>query len=179
MHHRNGRVIGLAVGIVLTAIPGIVEAQSVSGPLAQYGTHVVATHYLRGEAYETHHYFKQLSDGVLQGLVFRESAEGAALIEVEWAISSANYERLPDWQKDYWHPLEPAVAAGRVSLPDLTPDEEREMLGTVRGLFAQTINLAGLDGELPVGLEGVAMVTHLTREEMLRALHPGAAGPSR
>ena len=47
------------------------------------------------------------------------------------------------------------------------------MLQTVRGLYAQAIDLAGIGGELPVRLEGVAMVTHLTREEMLRAMHPG------
>lgn len=139
-------------------------------PLAGYTTHVVATHYLRGESYETHHWFKPLRDGVLQGLVFRESADGAALIEVEWAIGEAVWQALPDWQKEYWHPLFPAVDAGRVRLPDLSPAEEREMLATVRGLYAQTFNLAGLSGDLPIGLEGVGMATHLTRQEMMKAM---------
>src|SRR5690606_1193054 len=106
-----------------------------------------------------------------QGLVFRQTEEGAPLIEVEWAIGEAVFAQLPDWQKDYWHPLAPAVAAGRVRLPGLAGDAEREMLQTVGGLYAQTINLAGIAGELPVGLEGVAMVTHLTRAEMLQAMH--------
>jgi hypothetical protein len=44
------------------------------------------------------------------------------------------------------------------------------MLQVIRGLYAQTLNLAGIEGELPLGLEGVAMVTHITREELLRAL---------
>jgi hypothetical protein len=148
-------------------------AQSVKGPLADYTTHVVATHYLRGESYETHHYFKSLRDGVLQGLVFRTNGSGAALIEVEWAISETVYDKLPDWQKEFWHPLRPAVEAGRITLPDLPDAQQREMLGTVAGLYAQTINLAGISGnELPAGLEGLAMATHLTREELLRALHP-------
>ncbi|HEX7120369.1 MAG TPA: DUF1264 domain-containing protein [Longimicrobiales bacterium] len=143
---------------------------AVADPLRQYTTHLVATHYLRDESYETHHYFKPLRDGVLQGLVFRGTAEGMPLIEVEWAISEAVFGRLPDWQKAFWHPLAPAVDAGRVRLPDLSPEQEREMLGTVRGLYAQTINLAGLDGELPIGLEGIALATHITRAEMLRAM---------
>jgi len=164
-----GRVaVALAV-IVGTAVPGAAFAQA--GPLAEYSTYLVATHYLRDESYETHHYFKALREGVLQGLVFRTSAAGAALIEVEWAIDGSVYDRLPDWEKAYWHPLRPAVEAGRVRLPELSAEEERGMLETVAGLYAQTLNLAGLeDGALPVGLEGVAMVTHLTREEMLRAL---------
>lgn len=34
--------------------------------------------------------------------------------------------------------------------------------------------LRGIEGALPTGLEGLAMVSHLTREEMLRGMHPGA-----
>ena len=157
--------------IMASLLVPVAAAQAPAGPLADYGTHVVATHYLRGESYETHHYFKALREGVLQGLVFRTDASGAALIEVEWAIAEGVWRQLPDWQKSYWHPLGPAVEAGRVRLPGLSAEEERAMLRTVAGLYAQTINLAGMaGGELPVGLEGVAMVTHLTREEMLRAM---------
>lgn len=144
-----------------------------SDPLSQYSTYIVATHFLRDQSYETHHYFKPLRDGVLQGLVFRTSDEGAPLIEVEWAISREVWERLPDWQKEYWHPLGPAVEAGRVRAPGLSGQQEAELLRTVSGLYAQTMNLAGLNGELPVGLEGVAMVTHITRAEMLRAMGMG------
>lgn len=153
--------------------PAAVTSQG-AGPLAQYSTYLVATHYLRDQAYETHHYFKPLRDGVLQGLVFRETADGAPLIEVEWAISGDVFARLPDWQKEFWHPLGPAVDAGRVRAPGLPADQERELLGTVRGLYAQTINLAGIDGGLPIGLEGIALATHITREEMLRAMAAAA-----
>ena len=171
------RTIGAMPGLLAaTLLIGSVAAQGgapakTTGPLAQFTTHVVATHYLRGQPYETHHYFKPLREGVLQGLVFRETAGGAPLVEVEWAISEQVFNGLPDWQKEYWHPLGPAVEAGRVKLPDLSDAEEREMLTTIRKLYAQTFNLAGIDGGLPVGLEGVAMVMHITRAEMLRALH--------
>lgn len=149
------------------------QGNQAAGPIAEYSTYLVATHFLRGQSYETHHYFKPLRDGVLQGLVFRQAAEGAPLIEVEWAISREIFDRLPDWQKEFWHPLAPAVDAGRIRLPGLAPAQEQEMLQTIRGLYAQTINLAGIEGELPVGLEGIAMVTHITREEMLRAMRSG------
>jgi len=150
------------------------QSQAAAGPMSQYTTYIVPTHFLRDQSYETHHYFKPLRDGVLQGLVFRETADGAPLIEVEWAISADVFARLPDWQKEFWHPLAPAVDAGRVRAPNLPPDQARELLATVRGLYAQTINLAGIEGGLPIGLEGIALATHITREEMLRAL--AAAG---
>jgi acetyl esterase/lipase len=162
-------VLSVAIGAVPAAAIGQ-TTQPVAGPLAEYSTYIVSTHYLRGQAYETHHYFKPLRDGVLQGLVFRQATAGTPLIEVEWAISQTVFDQLPDWQKEFWHPLAPAVDAGRIRLPGLAAAEEQEMLRTVRGLYAQTLNLAGIEGELPVGLEGVAMVTHITREEMLRAL---------
>lgn len=169
-------VLGAMVGAVLLLSGAAAQGnQPASGPLAQFTTHVVATHYLRGQPYETHHYFKQLREGVLQGLVFRQSAEGSPLIEVEWAIGEQVYNALPDWQKEYWHPLAPAVDAGRVTMPDLPDAQEREMLQTIRTLYAQTFNLAGIEGGvLPVGLEGVAMVTHITRAEMLRIMTAGS-----
>lgn len=147
-------------------------------PLAAFTTHVVATHYLAGRAYETHHYLKPIADGVLQGLVFRETTDGSPLVEVEWAITKARYDSLPAWQQQHWHPLFPAVDGGRVRLPDLPPGEERNMLATARTLYAQTINLAGLDGELPTGLQGIAMVTHLTPDETRRLMTAGL-GPMR
>ena len=173
---QGNRHIGSAVALVaalsslLVSPAAAQQTGTVADPLRQYTTHIVATHYLRGQSYETHHYFKELREGVLQGLVFRVAEVGAPLIEVEWAISGDVFARLPDWQKEFWHPLAPAVDAGRVRLPDLTPAEEQQMLATVRTLYAQTINLAGIEGELPIGLEGVALATHITREEMLRAL---------
>jgi hypothetical protein len=171
---RLGVLLAFAGSIVSGAAPVVARGQTpqqqVAGPLAEYNTYLVATHYLHGKAYETHHYFKPLRDGVLQGLVFRQAAAGTPLIEVEWAISQGVFDQLPDWQKEFWHPLAPAVDAGRIRLPGLAAPQEQEMLRTVRGLYAQTLNLAGIEGELPVGLEEVAMVTHITREEMLRAL---------
>jgi hypothetical protein len=162
--------IPVATGMTPAIAVGQTPQQPVAGPLAEYSTYLVATHYLRGQTYETHHYFKPLREGVLQGLVFRQAKAGTPLIEVEWAISQAVFDQLPDWQKEFWHPLAPAVDAGRIRLPGLAAAREQEVLRTVRGLYAQTLNLAGIEGELPVGLEGVAMVTHITREEMLRAL---------
>ncbi|HEU4829619.1 MAG TPA: DUF1264 domain-containing protein [Gemmatimonadales bacterium] len=150
--------LGAAALAILAVAPAAAQDK---GPVPGFTTHIVATHYLRGETYETHHYFKQLREGVLQGLVFRQGAGGAPLIEVEWAIGKAVYDSLPDWQKMNWHPLAPAVAAGRVTLPDLSDAEEAKMLATVRTLYAQTINLAGIEGELPTGLEGVGMATHM------------------
>lgn len=181
MRYNRRAVAVLAVGAVLAAAvrgaeagPAPVETRTAAGPLAGYTTHVVATHFRRGERYETHHWFKPLREGVLQGLVFRETADGAPLIEVEWAISPAVYEALPEWQKELWHPLFPAVDAGRVSLPETPAEQRRATLDAVRGLYAQTLNLAGTGGELPVGVEGVTAVTHLTRAEMQGAAHPAA-----
>lgn len=166
-------VLALAVGAApggVTPSSAPAESPRQPGPLAAYTTHLVATHYLRDRSYITHHYFKPVTEGVLQGLVFRETADGAPLIEVEWAIATEVWQRLPAWQQAFWHPLAPAVDAGRVSAPDLPDAEEAELLRTVRGLWAQTFNLAGLNGELPIGLEGVAMATHLSPEEMRRMM---------
>ncbi len=134
-------------------------------PLRGFTTHVVATHYLGGRSYRAEHYFKPVRPGVLQGIVFRRTTPGAPVIELEWAISAERYRALPAAQRRRWHPLAPAVDRGRVELPGLSDEAERKELAGIRGLYAQTLNVAGLDGALPTGPRGVRSVTHLAPGE--------------
>lgn len=158
--------LSIALSALLLAPVGLAaQAPAASSPLSQFTTHVHAIHWLDGVRYEAHHWFKQLEPGVLQGLVFRTTAEGAPLMEVEWAIDSAHYAALPRDQQRHWHPLLPAVDAGRVTLPDVPDADEAETLKGIRTLYAQTINLAGIEGALPEGPQGVGLATHLTPEE--------------
>lgn len=86
-------------------------------------------------------------------------------MEVEWAIDSAHHAALPRDQQRHWHPLLPAVDAGRVTLPDVPDADEAETLKGIRSLYAQTINLAGIEGALPRGLQGTGLATHLAPDE--------------
>lgn len=154
-----------AAALLATLAAGAATAAAAQNPLAGYTVHIAATHWLGERSYTAHHWFKPLRDGVLQGLVFKETADGAPLIEVEWAIGQAVYDSLTPAERREWHPLAPAVAAGRVRLPDLAPAEEAKMLETVKTLYAQTINLAGIDGALPAGLRKVLLATHMAPGE--------------
>jgi len=158
--------IGAAALVALTTASGSSDAGTTETaeapvPLAGFTTHVRATHFLGRRAYQAEHYFKQIRPGVLQGLVVRRIDDDAPIIEVEWAISSERYRRLPARLKRFWHPLAPAVDAGRVRIPGASAEDEREALAGIRDLYAQTLNLAGLDGRLPRGVRGVRSVTHL------------------
>lgn len=154
-----------AAAVLAILAGGTATGAAAQHPLAGFTVHIATTHWLGERSYLAHHWFKPLREGVLQGLVFKETADGAPLIEVEWAISQAVHDGLTAEERKHWHPLAPAVAAGRVRLPDLAPEEERKMLETVKTLYAQTINLAGIDGELPGGLAKVLMATHLAPAE--------------
>ena len=139
--------------------------QAAPVPLRGFSTHIVATHYLGRRAYQAVHYFKQLRPGLLQGIVVRHRNASAPVIELEWAISTGRYHALPRAQRRHWHPLGPAVDAGRVELPDLSDEAERRELAGIRGLYAQTLNVAGINGQLPCGVRGVRSVTHLAPGE--------------
>lgn len=130
-------------------------------PLRGFTTHVVATHYLGKRAYRAEHYFKQLRPGLLQGIVFKDLTGGAPVAELEWAISTERYRALPAAQRSKWHPLGPAVDDGRVRVPGVSAADERAALDGIRELWAQTLNVAGIDGALPTGPSGVRSVTHL------------------
>ncbi|HEU4799258.1 MAG TPA: DUF1264 domain-containing protein [Gemmatimonadales bacterium] len=156
----------VALAALLLAPAGLAAQDTTpTNPLSQFTTHVHAIHWLDGVRYEAHHWFKQLEPGVLQGLVFRTTSEGAPLVEVEWAIDSAHFAALPRDQQRHWHPLLPAVIAGRVTLPDVAEADEAETLKGIQTLYAQTINLAGIEGALPKGLQGVGLATHLAPGE--------------
>jgi hypothetical protein len=178
MSHRLSRGWLLAALLALLTVAGGTVAaversaahdpattQAAPVPLRGFSTHIVATHYLGGRAYRAVHYFKQLRPGVLQGLVVRHRDPSAPVIELEWAISTERYRALPAAQRRHWHPLGPAVDAGRITLPDLSDDAERRELAGIRGLYAQTLNAAGIDGGLPRGVRGVRSVTHLAPGE--------------
>ncbi|HJS47033.1 MAG TPA: DUF1264 domain-containing protein [Gemmatimonadales bacterium] len=154
-----------SIAVLATLALGGTTAAGAQSPLSGYTVHIATTHWLGERSYTAHHWFKPLRDGVLQGLVFRETVDGAPLIEVEWAIGQAVYDSLTPAERKEWHPLAPAVAAGRVRLPDLAAAEEAKMLETVKTLHAQTINLAGIDGGLPAGLRKVLLATHLAPAE--------------
>ena len=178
MSHRltRGRLLAALLAVLTVATTTAVvdgsaaqdsetTAQAAPVPLRGFSTHIVATHYLGKRSYQAVHYFKQLRPGVLQGIVFRHTGESAPVIELEWAISSERYRALPARQRRRWHPLAPAVDAGRIELPDLSEEAEREQLAGIRGLYAQTLNVAGIDGALPTGRRGVRSVTHLAPGE--------------
>jgi len=160
-----------AAALTATAVDRSAAHSATEGdpaPLRGFTTHVVATHYLGSRAYRAEHYFKQLRPGVLQGIVFRRTNENAPVIELEWAITAERYRALPRDERRHWHPLAPAVDRGRVELPGLSDEAEREQLAGIRGLYAQTLNVAGIDGSLPTGPRGVRSVTHLRPGERHR-----------
>jgi hypothetical protein len=178
MTHRLTRswlLAALLALLTLAATTAVVErsaahdndttTQAAAVPLRAFSTHVVATHYLGKRSYQAVHYFKQLRPGVLQGIVFRRTSKRAPVIELEWAISTERYRALPARQRRLWHPLAPAVDRGRIELPGLSEEAERKELAGIRGLYAQTLNFAGIDGALPTGPRGVRSVTHLAPGE--------------
>ncbi len=168
------RTLLLAVVAVAVAFAGLTVVSSdpsrahqppATGPLAGYTTQVRATHYLGARAYQADHFFKELRPGVLQGLVVRHLNAHAPVIEVEWAITRQHYIRLSRRDKRHWHPLAPMIDAGRASIPGASDADEQQALAGIRGLYAQTLNFSGLDGQLPTGPKGVRTVTHLAPGE--------------
>ncbi len=150
---------------IVSSDPSRAHQPPATGPLAGYTTHVRATHYLGTRAYKADHFFKELRPGVLQGLVVRHLNADAPVIEAEWAISHAVYSRLARRDKRHWHPLAPMIDAGRASIPGASDADEQQALAGIRGLYAQTLNFSGLNGQLPTGPNGVRTVTHLAPGE--------------
>ena len=82
--HAEATVVAVMAALIAVILFTPHAEAQVGGPIrssALPGRHALP----RGQSYETHHYFKELRDFVLQA-VFRTTEQGAPLIEVEWAI---------------------------------------------------------------------------------------------
>ncbi len=66
-----------AAALLATLAAGGATAAAAQNPIAGYTVHIAATHWLGERSHAAHHWFKPLRDGVLQGLVFKETADGA------------------------------------------------------------------------------------------------------
>lgn len=172
------RILSLAAALAVLG-PAPLVAQEATGPatpLAGYTLHVVATHWPlpEGEPYTSHHWFKAVEEGFFQGINFLSDDPAATVVEIEWAIGAERWRALPERERAHWHPLAPAVAAGRIEVRGVDEATAAETLQAIAGLYAQTIAPAGVEGRPPSGLADVVQVTHLAPEE--RA--PGEADPA-
>ena len=94
-------------------------------PLKSVNQHLASTHYYVGDPSRqviSHHYCTHLSEDVRQCLIYDGNASDSKLIGVEYIISDAQFQALPDSEKPYWHSHQYEVCSVLLTMPGPIPD---------------------------------------------------------
>jgi hypothetical protein len=97
-----------------------------------------------------HHWFKMVGEGLLFGLVFETDDMDALPVAIELAVTEEGYAKLPDDVKKFYHDHADEVRMGEVSLPDLSPEKEKEMLDFLATTHGRMIIISEIADLAPI-----------------------------
>src|SRR5690606_14184003 len=106
---------------------------------------------------EAHHYCNQLNEDFAQCVLFDGNSDDARMVGIEYIVSAATYEALPDAAKAYWHPHNFEILAGQLRMPRLRDAGAKAAMATKLSSYGKTGHPAmsaapGHDGDpLPLG----------------------------
>jgi len=104
-------------------------------PLAFEGVHLMKE--LPAYAQKAYHYCKSIDAQTAQCLLYDGTGPDAKLIGVEYMVSDAIYQTMPEDEKTYWHDHKHEVDAGLLKSLTQTGAEEKATLATIRPLWGK------------------------------------------
>ncbi|ETX26825.1 hypothetical protein RISW2_19065 [Roseivivax isoporae LMG 25204] len=112
-----------------------------TAPLADFDIYVVGFHCARHAPHmhmEAHHYCRQVNSEVLHCVIFDGNTRDANLIGIEYIISGALFDGLPEAEKAYWHPHNYEVLSGQLSAPGLPESAEHALVALLVNSYGKT-----------------------------------------
>lgn len=94
-------------------------------PMKAIHQHLASIHYYVGAPDRqviSHHFCTHLTEDVRQCLIYDGNHSDSRLIGVEYIISAAQFQALPETEKQYWHSHQYEVCSGLLSMPGAIPD---------------------------------------------------------
>lgn len=110
-------------------------------PMKGFDAYVVGFHCAKCDPQmqmEAHHYCKVVNDDFLQCLIFDGNTPDANLIGLEYIISEALFETLPEEEKAYWHPHNYEVFSGELIAPGLPEVAEKAFMKRLVNSYGKT-----------------------------------------
>lgn len=120
---------------------GSTEGSKLMAPLTNHHLHFCGIHCAKKDPriqIITQHYCGMVADGMHQCLLYDSSAKNARLIGVEYIVSDAIYQKLPEIEKRYWHPHTYEVLAAGLIAPEMKPDEEKAFMKALLTTWGKT-----------------------------------------
>ena len=112
-----------------------------TSPLKDFDVYVVGFHCPKnepGSQMEAHHYCRVVNDDLLQCVLFDGNTKQANLIGIEYIVSEALFDGLPEQEKDYWHPHNFEVLSGQLVAPGLPDVAEKAFMKQLMNSYGKT-----------------------------------------
>ncbi len=111
------------------------------GPVEQISYYLVGFHPSKADPtmqMEAHHYCNQMTEDVAQCVLFDGNTDDARMIGIEYIVSAATYDGLPDEEKAYWHPHNFEILSGQLRMPGLPDAVEKQAMTTKMNSYGKT-----------------------------------------
>lgn len=106
--------------------------------------------------FEAHHFCKQVNEDLAQCALYDGNTADANLNGIEYIISEALFETLPEEEKQYWHPHNGEILSGQLVAPGLPAAADHALMESKMNSYGKTWhtwNTGGLGAgdSLPLG----------------------------
>jgi hypothetical protein len=88
--------------------------------------------------FEAHHFCQQVNEDFAQCALYDGNTAGANLNGLEYIISERLFERLPEAERQYWHPHNGEILSGQLVAPGLPEVAEEELMRTKMNSYGKT-----------------------------------------
>lgn len=99
-----------------------------------------------------HHHCKAYDDGTLTCLMFHSGMKDQDKpIGFEYIITAAQFAKLPENEKEYWHYHKTELSRAKATLPDLTADEAAKLLPAISETYGKVVYFWKMGDKYPIG----------------------------
>lgn len=108
---------------------------------------------------EAHHYCSILNEDVIQCVIYDGNSKQAKLMGVEYIVSAAVFETLPEYEKPMWHSHVHEVKSGQLVAPGIPQIAEHALMEKLVTTYGKTWHTWHTDAQkaLPVGVPQLMM----------------------
>jgi hypothetical protein len=112
-----------------------------AGPLLNADLHFCGIHLAKTNPkfqITTQHYCSPLGQDMHQCLLYDSPEKNAKLLGVEYIVSDAVYQKLPQTEKRYWHPHTYEVLSGGLIAPEMSAQDEMAFMKALITTWGKT-----------------------------------------
>ncbi len=139
--HAPVQAAGRGKGAWLALLEKGADVLQDTSPLKGFDAYVVGLHLAKDDPdmqMEAHHYCNVVNDDFLQCLIFDGNTADANLIGIEYMISEALFDELPEQERAYWHPHDYEILSGQLVAPGLPAAAEKAFLARLMNSYGKT-----------------------------------------